>query len=163
MHLPHSIPQFALPQIFFFSPYHESQARRSGRREGKGERRYVLLWNCYVRFSEILLPSTLDGASSSGGDDPSAKIWNLSLARTSEHDAAMIDRWKGDMDGILIYVCFRTVYRRLELHLPFGTMLSRQVYSPRRSLHFSSKATSTSSPIPLRGPPTFGTEVLSFM
>jgi hypothetical protein len=46
---------------------------------------------CYVRLSEILLPSTLDDASSSGGDDPSAKIWNLSLARTSEHDAAMMD------------------------------------------------------------------------
>src|SRR6266850_2153441 len=110
MHLPHSIPQFALPQIFFSSLYHGSQVRRSRRGEGKGEKRYVLVWNCYVRFSEILLPSTLDNASPSDGDDPSAKIWNLSLTRTAEHDTAMFHRWKGDMDGILIYVRFKTVH-----------------------------------------------------
>jgi len=38
-----------------------------------------------------------------GGDDPSAKMWSLSISQFSEHDAAMAERWKNDMDGILIY------------------------------------------------------------
>jgi hypothetical protein len=78
--------------------------------KGKVEKGIVLVWNCYVHFFEILLPSTLDNASPPDGDDPSVKIWNLSFERTSEHDIAMFHRMKGDMDGILIYVRFKTAH-----------------------------------------------------
>jgi Family of unknown function (DUF6535) len=54
-----------------------------------------------------LTPANADPAS--GGDDPSVKIWNLALAHAKEHDADMVERWKGDMDGILIYVRFIAV------------------------------------------------------
>ena len=45
--------------------------------------------------------------------DPSSKMWAFCTAQADEHDTAMVDRWKADMDGILIYVrlvrnCLRT-------------------------------------------------------
>ncbi|KAH9954596.1 hypothetical protein BC827DRAFT_956572 [Russula dissimulans] len=36
-------------------------------------------------------------------DDPSTKMWALCLSHADKHDAEMLDRWKADMDGILIY------------------------------------------------------------
>jgi hypothetical protein len=36
-------------------------------------------------------------------------MWALCIAQADEHDTAMVERWKADMDGILIYV--RTVSR----------------------------------------------------
>lgn len=48
--------------------------------------------------------STGAAPSLPGGDDPSAKMWSLSISQASEHDLAMAERWKSDMDGILIYV-----------------------------------------------------------
>jgi hypothetical protein len=40
------------------------------------------------------------------GDDPSTKMWILSISHADKHDAEMVERWKDDMDGILIYVRF---------------------------------------------------------
>ena len=40
------------------------------------------------------------------GDDPSSKMWILAIAHADKHDGAMVERWKADMDGILIYVRF---------------------------------------------------------
>lgn len=40
------------------------------------------------------------------GDDPSLRMWILSIAHADKHDSAMVERWKADMDGILIYVRF---------------------------------------------------------
>jgi hypothetical protein len=31
-------------------------------------------------------------------------MWALCIAQAEEHDTAMVERWKADMDGILIYV-----------------------------------------------------------
>lgn len=74
-------------------------------------------------FSDILLPSIL-AVGLSGVDNPSAKMWYLSLSHFTKHDEAMTDRWKGDMDGILIYVRFKAVHRYLETHLPFAPRFS---------------------------------------
>ena len=40
------------------------------------------------------------------GDDLSSKMWILSITHADKHDSAMVERWKADMDGILIYVRF---------------------------------------------------------
>jgi hypothetical protein len=40
------------------------------------------------------------------GDDPSSKMWILSITHADKHDSAMVERWKADMDGILVYVRF---------------------------------------------------------
>ncbi|KAH9021296.1 hypothetical protein EDB85DRAFT_432625 [Lactarius pseudohatsudake] len=36
-------------------------------------------------------------------NDPSSKMWALCIAQADKHDTAMVERWKADMDGILIY------------------------------------------------------------
>jgi hypothetical protein len=46
-------------------------------------------------------PDHRDGDS----DDPSSKMWALCISQTDKHDTAMAERWKSDMDGILLYVC----------------------------------------------------------
>ena len=33
-------------------------------------------------------------------------MWDLCLTYAEKHDIAMVERWKDDMDGILIYVRF---------------------------------------------------------
>jgi len=72
------------------------------------------------RFSDIdFLLSTRSATDLTGGDEPSANMWALSISHATKHDAAMIDRWKSDMDGILIYVRLKMAHRRLEHHLPF--------------------------------------------
>jgi hypothetical protein len=42
------------------------------------------------------------------GDDPSSSLtmWTFSIAHADKHDRDMVERWKDDMDGILIYVSF---------------------------------------------------------
>jgi hypothetical protein len=59
---------------------------------------------CLVSVSNIVFPSVARIATS--GDDPSSKMWILSITRADKHDSAMVERWKADMDGILIYVRF---------------------------------------------------------
>jgi hypothetical protein len=56
--------------------------------------------NCNSVLSEILLPAP----SNSAGDDPSTKMWLLSISQADKYDAAIAEGWKADMDGILIYV-----------------------------------------------------------
>ncbi|KAH9058077.1 hypothetical protein EDB87DRAFT_1685723 [Lactarius vividus] len=36
-------------------------------------------------------------------NDPSSKMWAICIAQADKHDTAMVERWKADMDGILIY------------------------------------------------------------
>ncbi len=58
--------------------------------------------NCNVSslFSDIVLPAPPNPAS----DDPSTKMWLLSISQADKYDAAIAEGWKADMDGILIYV-----------------------------------------------------------
>ena len=37
-------------------------------------------------------------------NDPSSKMWAFCISQAEKHDTAMAERWKADMDGILIYV-----------------------------------------------------------
>jgi len=67
-------------------------------------------------LSDILLLPTLAAASLLGDDDTSVKMWTLSISHATQHDTAMADRWKNDMDGILIYVRFGTIHRCLVPH-----------------------------------------------
>ena len=106
------------------------------------------------RFSDIQFPSALSTTGLTGGDEPSANMWTLNISHAAKHDAAMVDRWKSDMDGILIYV-------RLKMAQTFGTpvtfltTLSRRAYSLRRLPRSSLKATSISSLIHLKYLPGF--------
>jgi hypothetical protein len=50
--------------------------------------------------------TTVVPASLIGSDEPSTTMWTLSLSHSTKHDEAMADRWKSDMDGILVYVRF---------------------------------------------------------
>ena len=57
-----------------------------------------------VSVSKLVFPPVAILAAS--GDDPSSKMWILSITHADKHDSAMVERWKADMDGILIYVRF---------------------------------------------------------
>lgn len=37
-------------------------------------------------------------------DDPSSKVWSVYVAEADAHDKTLVEGWKADMDGILIYV-----------------------------------------------------------
>ena len=41
---------------------------------------------------------------SSNYDDPSSKIWSVYNSEASWHDKGLLESWKSDMDGILIFV-----------------------------------------------------------
>ena len=57
-----------------------------------------------VSVSKIVFPPLAIIAAV--GDDPSSKMWILSITHADKHDSGMVERWKADMDGILIYVRF---------------------------------------------------------
>jgi len=69
----------------------------------KGGCSYGIATSFYLTFKFLFLYIAA-APSLPGGDDPSAKMWALSISQASEHDLAMAERWKNDMDGILIYV-----------------------------------------------------------
>jgi Family of unknown function (DUF6535) len=37
-------------------------------------------------------------------DDPSSKIWSVYVGEADAHDKTLVESWKADMDGILIFV-----------------------------------------------------------
>jgi Family of unknown function (DUF6535) len=37
-------------------------------------------------------------------DDPSSKLWSVYVGEAAQHDKALVENWKSDMDGILIFV-----------------------------------------------------------
>jgi hypothetical protein len=45
-------------------------------------------------------------------DDPSSKIWSVYVGEADGHDKTLVESWKADMDGILIFVrrfsCFES-------------------------------------------------------
>lgn len=59
-------------------------------------------YNVSSLFSDIVLLAP--PASTPASDDPSAKMWLLSISQADKYDAAVAEGWKADMDGILIYV-----------------------------------------------------------
>ncbi|KAI0247723.1 hypothetical protein BJV78DRAFT_1242785 [Lactifluus subvellereus] len=44
-----------------------------------------------------------DGPDHRDSGDPSSKMWALCISQADKHDTAMAERWKADMEGILLY------------------------------------------------------------
>ncbi|TDL24022.1 hypothetical protein BD410DRAFT_897171 [Rickenella mellea] len=44
-----------------------------------------------------------EGQSGKDHDDPSEKMWSLYVAEAAKFDKALVESWKGDMEGILIF------------------------------------------------------------
>ena len=80
-----------------------------------------------------------DNTQSSQGVDSSAQIWTMCLTHADKYDKALVETWKGDMDGILIFVRSILLYTLLTSRAAFS--LSSQVFSPQSSLHSSSIVT----------------------
>jgi hypothetical protein len=59
-------------------------------------------------MSHIVLSSTLTSGPL-GSDGPVSKMWALCISHVDEHDPPMLERWRSDMDGILIYVRFQAL------------------------------------------------------
>jgi hypothetical protein len=38
------------------------------------------------------------------GDDACFKLWNLYISQAQEYDKVLIESWKSDMDGMLLFV-----------------------------------------------------------
>ena len=87
-------------------------------------------------------------------NDPSSKMWAFCISQAHKHDTAMTERWKADMDGILIYVRTDRIIFDSPIHL--SKPVCRRVCSPRQLLHSSSKATKPSSLILATYPQDFG-------
>src|SRR5260221_4754138 len=121
--------------------------RRKERRQNVGVRMEPVR-SFYLTLSTAAAPRL------PGGDDASAKMWTLSISQFSEHDVAMAERWKNDMDGILIYVRSTWFIGYCNPINVLGTF-SRQVFSLRRLPHFSLTTTRHSSLIPPTCPPDF--------
>ena len=58
--------------------------------------------DCIV--SSLLSDFVLPAPSNPTSDDPSPKMWLLSVSQADKHDAVVAEGFKADMDGILIYV-----------------------------------------------------------
>jgi hypothetical protein len=100
-----------------------------------------------------LPPDFRDNDDPDPNPDPASRLWSLCNSQADKHDTAMAESWKADMNGILLYVCIQTVGFNRPTHL--AESVFRRVYSPRRLLYSSSKATSYSSLILLRYPQDF--------
>jgi Family of unknown function (DUF6535) len=59
-------------------------------------------WSCSPCFlTHFHLPVDVGAGNNV---DPSAKIWSLYVSEADPYDKALVERWKGSMDGILIFV-----------------------------------------------------------
>jgi len=43
--------------------------------------------------------------------DSSAHLWGVVFKEGEKYDKTLAESWKGDMDGILIFVCPRGIFR----------------------------------------------------
>jgi hypothetical protein len=59
--------------------------------------------NCHI--SSLFPDIVFLVRSKPANEDPSAKMWFLFISQADKFDAAVAERWKADMDGILVYVC----------------------------------------------------------
>jgi hypothetical protein len=97
-------------RLFFSLWIQKSPALKMWKRESY-QRKVCVLTRLLRRFPDILLTSKLLAAASLiVSDEPSTKMWTLSLSHSTKHDEAMADRWKSDMDGILVYVRFMALH-----------------------------------------------------
>lgn len=66
---------------------------------------------------------------SSSYDDPQSKIWSIYISEADKVDKALAASWKGDMDGILIFVRLLVKLLSYNNRLTNGSSF-RQVFSP---------------------------------
>jgi hypothetical protein len=45
-------------------------------------------------------------------DNPDGRVWSIYSAESRKDDIALVESWKGDMDGTLIFVSFHNVLCR---------------------------------------------------
>jgi hypothetical protein len=57
---------------------------------------------CIHPRTNVYLTFNPDGCDSS--DDPSRNLWSVYVTGALQYDKALVESWKGDMDGILIFV-----------------------------------------------------------
>lgn len=53
-----------------------------------------------------LLTSHYTDPELAGDDHPSGKIWSVYVSEAEKEDRALAEGWKGDMEGLLIFVSF---------------------------------------------------------
>ena len=73
--------------------------------------------------------------------DSSPQIWSICLSHADKFDRAMVETWKGDMDGMLIFVGFHIEF----LTSGFSLSFSSPVFFLQSSLLFLSLVTQVSS------------------
>ena len=66
------------------------------------------------------------GPSRGGSSDTSGKVWSVYLSEADKHDKALADNWKGDSEGILIFVRPRLRFGQI---FPL-ILFKRLVFSP---------------------------------
>jgi hypothetical protein len=60
-----------------------------------------------TKYSTVQFLTTVTarvGRSASKGDDTSGKVWSVYLSEAERQDRALAENWKGDTEGILIFV-----------------------------------------------------------
>ena len=80
---------------------------------------------------ETVLPKPTDHANTEN-DEACSNLWSVYIQEAERYDKALVDSWKGDMDGILIFASFSSSSTQIR---------ARLVFFLQRSPHFSSKAT----------------------
>jgi len=68
-----------------------------------------------IKSSRALLTLWLVLGQSKGSSrsDTSGKVWSVYLSEADKHDKALADNWKGDSEGILIFVCSRFLFGQI--------------------------------------------------
>ncbi|KAF7969057.1 hypothetical protein HWV62_28398 [Athelia sp. TMB] len=53
--------------------------------------------------NEVSTGKVVPEAQDKKSDDPTAKVWSIYLSETAHYDAALVESWTRDMDGLLIF------------------------------------------------------------
>ncbi len=76
----------------------ETQTLHASQLEHKTEAQGGLLTFCLMNRILIRVPGEIDGGSS-------GRLWSIYLTETEKQDKEMVERWKGEADSALIFVC----------------------------------------------------------
>jgi hypothetical protein len=60
----------------------------------------------YLLHQTLTLANQVPGRfKPSSDDDACYKLWNMYIGQAQEYDKALIESWKSDMDGMILFVC----------------------------------------------------------
>jgi DNA-binding IclR family transcriptional regulator len=71
-----------------------------------------------VQPNSLMTVTARVGRSTSKGNDTSGKVWSVYLSEAERQDRALAENWKGDTEGILIFV--RMTDRTYSLIFPYS-------------------------------------------